>query len=209
MGWFGTKNSRVFSIRDSELHKPKSFGFYSVKTAHELATAMTGELLNDENCKKKLFAFIKRRPSVLQLQLVALFVAVHDLHAVCILEVPQDVRSEMREGIADGINALMSGKATEDFAYMMNASISYYAKAISTEIASSPKDPAIVTSEVDSPSTTFLQLIAKSYDTNEFNEILQAPDSFLEVMLLNHAVADAWVNLMTGLQKNALVKFIP
>jgi hypothetical protein len=209
MGFFGTGNHRVFSIQDREHHKPKAFGFFAVKTAHELATGMITDWLGDENCKKKLFAFIKQRPSVLQLQLIALMVAVHYVYAANMLRVPQDVLSEVRDGIADGINALMNNKATSDFSNMMQVSIANYVREIVQEIANPPAEPGTVSPHVDAPSVTFSVLIAKSYDPEAYDKIVQAPEFSLEEMFLHHLVADAWVSLMTRLQNGAQLKFVP
>ena len=209
MGFGGTGNHRVFSIKDREYHKPKAFGFFAVKTAHELATGMTSDWLSDENCKKKLFAFIKQRPSVLQLQLIALLVATHYVYAANILRVPQDVLSDVREGIADGINALMNNKATSDFSNMMQVSIANYVQAIGQEMANPLAESGTVSPHVDSPSVTLSVLMAKSYDPEAYDKIAQDPGFFLEEMFLNHLVADAWVNLMTGLQEGAQLKFVP
>ncbi len=203
------KPHRVFSINDNEYHQPKAFGYLSVKTAHDLAVPTLKAWLNDATTDKKLFALIKARPATLELQLVAVLVAVHYTYVNAILKVPQDVLAEIRDGIAQGINTLTDGhQIAESIAHILQSSIANYVQALNQEIAN-PPEPGTWQPDCGSTSLTFTVLLGELYKSDdEYNNLVQQPTFVLDDMFLQHLVADAWVNLMNGLQKNLHLKFV-
>ena len=203
------KPNRVFSINNVEYHQPKEFGYVSVKAAHDLAVATRKSWLADINPDNKLFTFLMARPSGLDLQLTAMFIAVHYLYATSILKVPQDVLTDIRSGISEAISSLVnSHQIAESVGDYLQSSIANYSQALLQEIANKP-DPQALSSDCGSTSLTFIVLLGELYkDNNEYLSLVQQPAFFFDDHLLQELVADAWSNQFGFLQKNLRLRFI-
>lgn len=192
---------------------PKQYGYLSIRWAHDNATNVIKQSLQNSALDDWTFArSIRENEFPAHLQFIALHAAAYWVYATAVLHISAEVIKEMGKGFEDGIRDMRTPKGEpygEDLTAIFKRSFGAYYKSMSADFMADV-DPDVFNPDVNEVAKSAVHIFAQFYPALAKTGSDEIADAQIEVerMFFSNMIADMAVNLLMVLKKELGLMFV-